>query len=185
QSRLPGDSRFQLTVVWLHPTRRVDQVSLRADRKGEGSDVDRCRVLRSWWGTGADFRYRREPDRRPARSHDRLAVGHPCGGRGLPQAGSCRHRACVKGRLLRTLRTPPFRDSVMRWCGLAVASVLFLLNGAALAAEFVQTKGTGFTLNGNPLFVTGVNNHYLTSGSEKEVIRVLDDAVALGANVVR
>jgi hypothetical protein len=30
-----------------------------------------------------------------------------------------------------------------------------------------------------------VNNHYLTFGSQDEVTRVLDDAVTMGANVVR
>ena len=33
--------------------------------------------------------------------------------------------------------------------------------------------------------VAGINNHYLTYGSRAEVERVLDDAVAMGANVVR
>jgi hypothetical protein len=33
--------------------------------------------------------------------------------------------------------------------------------------------------------MAGVNNHYLTFGSAVEVTRVLDDAVAIGANVVR
>ncbi|MGB8277892.1 MAG: cellulase family glycosylhydrolase [Methylovirgula sp.] len=41
------------------------------------------------------------------------------------------------------------------------------------------------TLAGKPFFVAGVNNHYLTYGTAEEVTRVLDDAVALGANVVR
>jgi mannan endo-1,4-beta-mannosidase len=50
---------------------------------------------------------------------------------------------------------------------------------------FVRSAGTGFVLDGKPFFVAGVNNHYLTFGSEQEVVRVLDDAVALGANVVR
>lgn len=74
----------------------------------------------------------------------------------------------------------------MRWrtLVLVLASAL-LLNGTAFATQFVRTKGTGFTLDGKPFFVTGVNNHYLTSGSEQEVVRVFDDAVALGANVVR
>lgn len=61
-------------------------------------------------------------------------------------------------------------------------------HGAALAAPkqaFVKASGVNFTLNGNPFFVTGVNNHYLTFGSRAEVNRVLDDAVAMGANVVR
>jgi mannan endo-1,4-beta-mannosidase len=52
-------------------------------------------------------------------------------------------------------------------------------------ASFVKTSGTAFTVDGKPFFVTGVNNHYLTFGSKDEVIRVLDDAVAMGANVVR
>ncbi|MER8693365.1 cellulase family glycosylhydrolase [Mesorhizobium opportunistum] len=53
------------------------------------------------------------------------------------------------------------------------------------AMSFIKTSGTNFTLDGKPFFVTGVNNHYLTYGSQVEVTRVLDDAVAMGANVVR
>ncbi|WP_292519974.1 cellulase family glycosylhydrolase [Mesorhizobium sp.] len=53
------------------------------------------------------------------------------------------------------------------------------------ATSFIKTSGTHFTLDGRPFFVTGVNNHYLTYGSQDEVTRVLDDAVAMGANVVR
>ncbi|MER8423349.1 cellulase family glycosylhydrolase [Mesorhizobium sp. M1403] len=53
------------------------------------------------------------------------------------------------------------------------------------ATSFIKTSGTNFTLDGSPFFVTGVNNHYLTYGSQDEVTRVLDDAVAMGANVVR
>jgi mannan endo-1,4-beta-mannosidase len=53
------------------------------------------------------------------------------------------------------------------------------------ATSFVRTSGTGFTVDGRPFFVTGVNNHYLTFGSQNEVTRVLDDAAAMGANVVR
>ncbi|WP_338830920.1 beta-mannosidase [Bradyrhizobium sp. 27S5] len=53
------------------------------------------------------------------------------------------------------------------------------------ATPFVKAQGTRFALDGRPFFVTGVNNHYLTFGSENEVTRVLDDAVAMGANVVR
>lgn len=51
--------------------------------------------------------------------------------------------------------------------------------------DFVGRIGTRFVLNGAEFPVAGVNNHYLTFGSEQEVVRVLDDAVALGANVVR
>src|ERR1700692_3667442 len=48
-----------------------------------------------------------------------------------------------------------------------------------------SVTGTAFTVDGKPFFVTGVNNHYLTFGSRDEVTRVLDDAVAMDANVVR
>ena len=51
--------------------------------------------------------------------------------------------------------------------------------------HFVSTRGTMFTLDGREFRVAGVNNHYLAFGSEQEVRAVLDDAVALGANVVR
>ena len=57
--------------------------------------------------------------------------------------------------------------------------------GSAGQAGFVQSRGTGFVLDGQPFRVAGVNNHYLTFASQAEVTRVLDDAVALGANVVR
>jgi mannan endo-1,4-beta-mannosidase len=53
------------------------------------------------------------------------------------------------------------------------------------ATSFIKTSGTNFTLDGSPFFVTGVNNHYLTYGSQDEVTRLLDDAVAMGDNVVR
>lgn len=53
------------------------------------------------------------------------------------------------------------------------------------ATSFIETSGTDFTLDGRPFFVTGVNNHYLTFGSQAEVTRVLDDAKAIGANIVR
>ncbi|MEH2562040.1 mannan endo-1,4-beta-mannosidase [Bradyrhizobium sp. AZCC 2289] len=51
--------------------------------------------------------------------------------------------------------------------------------------SFIKTSGTQFTLDDRPFFVIGVNNHYLTFGSKDEVIRVLDDATAVGANVIR
>ncbi|MGO7030238.1 cellulase family glycosylhydrolase [Rhizobium ruizarguesonis] len=51
--------------------------------------------------------------------------------------------------------------------------------------SFVTTKEGGFLLDGKPFRVAGVNNHYLTFGSSAEVTRVLDDATAMGANVVR
>ena len=50
---------------------------------------------------------------------------------------------------------------------------------------FVGVSGTHFVLNGKTFRVAGVNNHYLTYGEKTEVVRVLDDAVAMHANVVR
>ncbi|MEH6949899.1 cellulase family glycosylhydrolase [Nitrobacter sp. NHB1] len=67
-------------------------------------------------------------------------------------------------------------------------SLLFASAAAAApppATPFVRTSGTAFTVGGRPFFVTGVNNHYLTFASKGEVTRVLDDAVTMGANVVR
>ena len=58
-------------------------------------------------------------------------------------------------------------------------------NAAEPSAGFVKTRGTAFSVDGKPFFVTGVNNHYLVYGTETEVTAVLDDAVAVGANVVR
>jgi mannan endo-1,4-beta-mannosidase len=52
-------------------------------------------------------------------------------------------------------------------------------------AGFVGRSGTHFVLDGRPFDVAGVNNHYLPWGSDKEVIQVLDDAIAMHANVVR
>jgi len=50
---------------------------------------------------------------------------------------------------------------------------------------FVRTDGVRFVRDGKIFNVAGVNNHYLTYGSAAEVTRVLDDAVALHANVIR
>lgn len=52
-------------------------------------------------------------------------------------------------------------------------------------SQFVRREGTGFVLGGKPFNVAGVNNHYLSFASRAEVLRVLDDAVAMNANVVR
>lgn len=57
--------------------------------------------------------------------------------------------------------------------------------GIAPLPGFVGRQGTSFTLDGKPFYVAGVNNHYLPYGSQQEVMRVLDDAVAMNANVVR
>lgn len=53
------------------------------------------------------------------------------------------------------------------------------------STSFIKTSGTRFMLDDRPFFVTGVNNHYLTYASKNEVLGVLDDAVAIGANVLR
>ena len=50
---------------------------------------------------------------------------------------------------------------------------------------FVERRGDRFFLDGAEFRVAGVNNHYLPYGSQKEVTAVLDDAVAMKANVVR
>lgn len=74
-------------------------------------------------------------------------------------------------------------------CGVVVLAMIQIY--AAIAdqfsapAPFVRASGSGFELSGKPFRVAGVNNHYLTYGSPKEVARVLDDAVAMNANVVR
>jgi mannan endo-1,4-beta-mannosidase len=86
------------------------------------------------------------------------------------RAGLLRHFA-LRGVLLSVLFSA--------WMGTAGAGE------TAPSSAFVKTSGTGFTVDGRPLYVTGVNNHYLTFGSQNEIIRVLDDAVAMGANVVR
>lgn len=82
--------------------------------------------------------------------------------------------------------------NVVRNIGLSVLVLAFLSGPAAVPVAhgmsptpFVKTAGTDFTIDGKPFFVTGVNNHYLPYGSPDEVVRVLDDAVAMGANVVR
>lgn len=82
-------------------------------------------------------------------------------------------------------------EKFLRGLGLA-AAVLGLVTGAARPAGaapaqsgFVTRSGTMFTLDGAPFRVAGVNNHYLAFGSRKEVTDVLDDATAMGANVVR
>ena len=67
-------------------------------------------------------------------------------------------------------------------CSLAFTSGMSV---SARADGFVTTKGTQFILSAKPYYVTGVNNHYLVWGSNAEVDRVLDAAVAMGANVLR
>ena len=76
---------------------------------------------------------------------------------------------------------------MIKWAATAATLVLALNISAGVEASpgFVQISGTSFTLAGKPFYITGVNNHYLTYGTEGEVLRVLDDTVALGATVVR
>jgi mannan endo-1,4-beta-mannosidase len=79
------------------------------------------------------------------------------------------------------------RNTGLRVLVFALLSAPAVVSAAAdpSTTSFIKTSGTNFTLDGRPFFVTGVNNHYLPFGTEAEVTRVLDDAVALGANVVR
>jgi mannan endo-1,4-beta-mannosidase len=51
--------------------------------------------------------------------------------------------------------------------------------------DFVTRRDNEFFVRGTKFRVAGVNNHYLPWGSKQEVTRVLDDAVAMHANVVR
>src|SRR5882724_5057395 len=53
------------------------------------------------------------------------------------------------------------------------------------AGNFVGRSGSHFTLNGQPWYVAGTNNHYLGWGSQAEVDNVLNDAKAMHFNVVR
>lgn len=62
---------------------------------------------------------------------------------------------------------------------------LTLAAAPAAADQFVRTSGDQFVLNAAPFRVAGVNNHYLPWGSQQEITRVLDAAVAMHANVVR
>lgn len=65
------------------------------------------------------------------------------------------------------------------------ASLLVPRTEAEQVRGFVQRRGDSFFLDGAEFRVAGVNNHYLPYGSQKEVTAVLDDAVAMKANVVR
>ena len=89
---------------------------------------------------------------------------------------------------------PPFMMAALLAFGAAALIVLSVFvsprAGAAPVetkppAEFVTLSGTQFVFEGRPFRVAGVNNHYLAFGSNEEIVRVLDDAKAMGANVVR
>ena len=68
---------------------------------------------------------------------------------------------------------------------LALALWASSLDVAAAPRGFVTVSGQQFAVNGRAFRVAGVNNHYATFGSNQEVQHVLDDAVAMHANVVR
>jgi mannan endo-1,4-beta-mannosidase len=65
------------------------------------------------------------------------------------------------------------------------ASLVVASAGAQQMRGFVERRGDKFILDGTEFRVAGANNHYLVYGSQKEVKAVLDDAVAMKANVVR
>jgi len=56
---------------------------------------------------------------------------------------------------------------------------------ADTVTSFVKYSGTHFTLNGNPFYVGGTNNHYIVWASHNEIDNVLNDASAMHFNVVR
>ncbi len=88
-----------------------------------------------------------------------------------------------------------FRTSQSKGIGLFVVCILALVvvgqiysaiaDQITAPVQFVRASGNGFELAGRRFRVAGVNNHYLTYGSRKEVTLVLDDALAMNANVVR
>ncbi|HEX8417242.1 MAG TPA: cellulase family glycosylhydrolase [Methylobacterium sp.] len=94
-------------------------------------------------------------------------------------------------------REPGSPKAGSAWCsrslrfGLALCAAWAISAGGIraqspeVAPSFVARSGTTFTLDGRPFYVAGVNNHYLAFASRQEVIRVLDNAVAMRANVVR
>jgi mannan endo-1,4-beta-mannosidase len=93
---------------------------------------------------------------------------------------SSQHRRTARGATV----------SQLLWLGLFAALSIGPDVAAAKAPDkgsrgFVTRSGHEFVLNGKTFRVAGVNNHYLTYGSRVEVTRVLDDAVAMNANVVR
>lgn len=72
------------------------------------------------------------------------------------------------------------------FCAVALAALLMIQALQASADDgFVTVRDGRFVQGGKPFPVVGVNNHYLTFGSPAEVTRVLDDAVAMNATVVR
>jgi mannan endo-1,4-beta-mannosidase len=68
---------------------------------------------------------------------------------------------------------------------LLTLAVVVCADRCQAAESFVRIRDMSFVVDGRPMRIAGVNNHYLTYASKQEVTRVLDDAVAMGANVVR
>ncbi len=83
--------------------------------------------------------------------------------------------------------SPQAARAAMRACAMLGLIAVIAVHAAAARAQdhFADVSGGRFVHNGKPFHVAGVNNHYLTFGSAAEVMRVLDDAVAMQANVVR
>jgi len=79
--------------------------------------------------------------------------------------------------------TPAYR--AVRVCAILALIGIFASEATRAQDGFVSVSGGRFVQNGKSFHVAGVNNHYLTYGSAAEVTRVLDDAVAMHANVVR
>jgi mannan endo-1,4-beta-mannosidase len=53
---------------------------------------------------------------------------------------------------------------VARWC-LGLLAALCFCTVRADADSFITTRDTQFVLDGQPFYVTGVNNHYLSWGT--------------------
>jgi mannan endo-1,4-beta-mannosidase len=99
----------------------------------------------------------------------------------------------MRGCLLMVLCGRSGLKNAPSWLRALTLAVIFTISADALSeaisaepsSNFIGREETHFILDGKPYFVAGINNHYLTFGSPIEVTRVLDDAVAMGANVVR
>lgn len=79
----------------------------------------------------------------------------------------------------------PSHAGQILYCAVFTLVVILSAVETGRADDFVRASGTTFTFAEKPFFIAGINNHYLTYGTEAEVTQVLDDTVALGATVVR
>jgi mannan endo-1,4-beta-mannosidase len=75
--------------------------------------------------------------------------------------------------------------SVLMALGVALLSMWGAIGTEARRGPFVSVEDGHFVFQGRRFNVAGINNHYLSFGSRSEVEHVLDDAVAMDANVVR